>query len=628
MKAIPTTGLAALFPEHCSCTRRTKRRGARGYWQIVRQRRAGPSSSGTLHHKSLDSRRQLCEEIRCLYEEISVKAHGEDNFVIDCEENGLNPSPGDAASGNDAAVLEPIPEAAASATTRLLASKKKRKIVCKLAGVEVVSEKIKAHLGIIAAALVSDMSYDLRGAVAKDPRIERRCIMPRKQLEKEILRKYKAEMSQKRKDKLVLMNAVSKLSISGLSSKAYCTLRAVLNDMGLRAVLPSEKDLRQVRGELFKLCVADLQIFPTPDGWFVSPRAVVEMEILRLMQQVDGESGRNVGIGPDDGHRWQDHFNVKITLDARRITKRTSQTEVMLLIIPKGQDGVDCCQKAISIRTVGIWMGKDSGANVQANMGPFFKEIASLEQDGVLFCPHEGKLLGIWERYQERTQEDRDEMNLRKVTLTFWHGADMAAQCAVLGHGCSGHHYCGHCNAHRDERHIPYELHKVQSDINFQELANELDMFPKTLYSINAAADDKKVLHLSEDGLRACTRESTICEESVGCNAGVDVAMGEAGEAAEMRRPAKRRRGERQAIVKMSGVCKGPNAAVLKQLVGWQKEHLDSCCCSECLVPANTGSGDSPARLRQGVNLAHRALAVPLASALPLLCPALPDANH
>ena len=261
MKAIPTTGLAALFPEHCSCTRRTKRRGARGYWQIVRQRRAGPSSSGTLHHKSLDSRRQLCEEIRCLYEEISVKAHGEDNFVIDCEENGLNPSPGDAASGNDAAVMEPIPEAAASATTRLLASKKKRKVVCKLAGVEVVSEKIKAHLGIIAAALVSDMSYDLRGAVAKDPRIERRCIMPRKQLEKEILRKYKAEMSQKRKDKLVLMNAVSKLSISGLSSKAYCTLRAVLNDMGLRAVLPSEKDLRQVRGELFKLCVTDLQIF-------------------------------------------------------------------------------------------------------------------------------------------------------------------------------------------------------------------------------------------------------------------------------------------------------------------------------------------------------------------------------
>jgi len=73
------------------------------------------------------------------------------------------------------------------------------------------------------------------------------------------------------------------------------------------------------------------------------------MEILRLMQEVHVGKGartragdRVTGIGPD-GHGWQDHFHVKITLDDRQITRRTSQTEVMLLIIPK-EDGGDRCQ--------------------------------------------------------------------------------------------------------------------------------------------------------------------------------------------------------------------------------------------------------------------------------------------
>jgi hypothetical protein len=42
-----------------------------------------------------------------------------------------------------------------------------------------------------------------------------------------------------------------------------------------------------------------------------------------------------------------DRYHVKFQLDARRIMKRTSQTEVnqvMLLIISKGREGVDHCQ--------------------------------------------------------------------------------------------------------------------------------------------------------------------------------------------------------------------------------------------------------------------------------------------
>jgi len=154
-----------------------------------------------------------------------------------------------------------------------------------------------------------------------------------------------------------------------------------------------------------------------------------------------------------------------------------------------------------------------SRANVQANMVPFFEEIESLEKNGVLYDPMDDKLLGVWDKFKDESPEERARNNLSQVNLTFWHGADMAAQCAVLGHGCAGKEYCGHCMAHRDERHIPYELYKVETAINFQKLANQYDMFSETLYAINAAEDFKKVQKLTEDGLRASTKSSMLPEE-------------------------------------------------------------------------------------------------------------------
>jgi hypothetical protein len=72
------------------------------------------------------------------------------------------------------------------------------------------------------------------------------------------------------------------------------------------------------------------------------------------------------------------------------------------------------------------------------------------------------------------------------VGLAFWLGADMAAQCAVLGHGCARNEYCGHCTARKDARYIPYELMRVEEAISFQKLADKLDIFPSSLYAINA----------------------------------------------------------------------------------------------------------------------------------------------
>ena len=65
----------------------------------------------------------------------------------------------------------------------------------------------------------------------------------------------------------------------------------------------------------------------------------------------------------------------------RRITRRTSQTEAVLIVLAKrqpGQEGVDRCQKAVYRCMIGIWTGKDSRDNFQANMSRLYEEIAML----------------------------------------------------------------------------------------------------------------------------------------------------------------------------------------------------------------------------------------------------------
>jgi hypothetical protein len=463
----------------------------------------------------------------------------------------------------------------------------------------VISEKIRDHLTAIATALVSDCSFALRRAVAADPRIQDRCIKPRRAMEKAIIRKYQREMSEKRKDKLVLNEAATTLALSGISSKALAAVRSVMQKLGCRGMLFTDKALREARQELEQLAFEDLGIYETPDGWFVSARAAVEMEILRLMQEVHVGRGartqagdRVTGIGPD-GHGWQDHFHVKLTLDARRITRRTSQTEVMLLIIPK-EDGVDRCQKAVHMRTIGVWTGKDSRDNVQANMGAFFREIDSLEADGVLFCPKEDRLLGIWDKYKDLTEAARAEEGLRKVSLTFWHAADMAAQCSVLGHGCAGHHFCGHCNAHKEQRHVPYTLLKVQEAINFKQLAHDHDLWPSTLHAINAGTL-VRMDGLTEHGLRACTADADFAEEEEAAEEREEEpetaafsGLRETAAFSGLNAPPRPQRGARKPRKVVKGVCKGPSIEALKKLTAWSNDHPATCDCNKCMVLPGT----------------------------------------
>ena len=266
--------------------------------------------------------------------------------------------------------------------------------------------------------------------MAEEPRIQKRFFRSKRQIEKAVLRDYKRELSQKRKDKLNLSRAATELALSGLSSKAYVALRSVLCKSGLRNMLFTDKDLRRARREIMSKASEDLKVYPTHDGWFISlwSAAAVETEILRLMQVIGIKNTRQevAGRSLDCTWRWEDHYDIKITLDARRITRQTSQTEVMLIVLPKGQEGVDRCQEAVYHRTIGIWTGKDSRDNVQANMSRLYEEIVSLEEEGVLYSEEEGSLLGVWEEHGKKSAQELEAMGKMRANIRFWHAADMA----------------------------------------------------------------------------------------------------------------------------------------------------------------------------------------------------------
>ncbi len=89
---------------------------------------------------------------------------------------------------------------------------------------------------------------------------------------------------------------------------------------------------------------------------------------MQTTRNLKGQEARVVvGLDPDQIPHWQDYFDVKLTFDARRITKHCSQTEVMIIFLPRGQAGVDRCQQAVHIRTMAVWTSKNSRENCRVD---------------------------------------------------------------------------------------------------------------------------------------------------------------------------------------------------------------------------------------------------------------------
>ena len=234
--------------------------------------------------------------------------------------------------------------------------------------------------------------------VANDDRILRLSMNNSPRFKERIIKDYKATLIAKRKNEVGLLRAASKLAEANVSTKALRAIRSILNDMGFRYVLPTEEDLKDAANRIDKCVADDLVVTPTEDGWFASPTATLESELLRRLQMAaaantkDLSGGRVIGTSGPGCMGWQAEATCKITMDARTVTQKQSQTETTMQIFKPGAEGSAESHKALSLRTLGIWMGKDSREKVQANTKPFFEEIQQLMEHGVVFNREAGSL--------------------------------------------------------------------------------------------------------------------------------------------------------------------------------------------------------------------------------------------
>jgi hypothetical protein len=452
-----------------------------------------------------------------------------------------------------------------------------------------LSEDNKEHLKVIVAALISDMMPSIQRLVASDPRIQRFSLSNSPRFKEQIIKEYKAQLAERRKSEVALLRAASTMSKANVSTQAYRAIRSILVGMGFRNVLPTERDLSEARANIEECAKEDLVLTGTRDGWFVSPTAVLELDLARRMEMVNAKNtrfesgGRLVGhIGPGM-HGWQDVVNSKISLDCRTVTRKQCSTEVTMQNFATGRQGEADSHRALSLRTLGIWMGKDSRENVQGNLKDCLHEIQQLADHGIVFNREKGTFLGqaaifrtLTEQEQQATFGVLGEKKYCPVKVNIIFVGDMAGQCAVIGHGCAGNHYCAHCMAHQEDRHLPYALITTEEDTTLQALAQKYDMHSRTLYAINTRLDHKNVQRLTCEGLRS----STAMDAAARAQAQRSEAEKEREAADGSRRPAKK--------AKKAPVAKSdPDEAVLKRLVGWGSHALD-CRCKLCIIPKGT----------------------------------------
>ena len=458
----------------------------------------------------------------------------------------------------------------------------------------ILSENNKEHLKIIVAAQVSDMMPAIQRLVAADPRIQRFSLSNSPRFKELIIKRYKEDLAARRKSEISLLRTASKLSQANVSSQAYRAIRNILVDMGFREVLPVWKDLDEARKTIEKCANEDLQLTATEDGWFVSPTAAVELDFLRRLQMTSStgkntrrESGaRLIGFAGPGMHGWQDERTVKITLDARSITKKTSHTDFSMQTFDEGEAGEAESHRALGLRTLGVWMGKDSREKVQVNTPNCFKEIQQLAEHGVVFNRELQTFLGQAKAFREMSELEQQavcEDGKRKycpVKIKFVFCGDMAALCAVFGHGCAGNHFCGHCMAHEEDRHLPYVLFTTDEEISLQAMAHKYDMHARTLYAINTRQDHKGVQILTAEGLRNSTAMDAVAREAA-ARAEMQRQAADSEADGVSRRARKRAR-------KVPVANSEPDEAVLKKLVGWKQNHRLDCSCCQCVIPKGT----------------------------------------
>jgi len=593
------------------------------------------SSSGAISASAVQYRRLLTAEIRGLYLQLIVRQHYTEEACVSSAQAEAKCAGKKRKSGEEDIEPEDVRQRTESSHTGARRSGSSKTMQ-------------ERRMMAAASAFISDVPLVMLKLLVKELNDRNMAIVSEKKLRKKILKEIKQEARLTRQDPMTVLEAAVKTAGSSGSMRQFGVLSGLMNK-SIGSTLPTAEQIAKCKRELMVLAVEDLALQPTPDGYRISLIRTVEREALRLMQTINTSKNQEVrAVGQElDRPNWQDHYHVKLTFDARRITKHCSQTEVMIVFLPKGQKGVERCQKAVHIRTVAVWTGKDSKDNVVRNLRGIVAEAAELEKNGIAFSlaadsfdkvvesvqfrewlgaretaykslpSTERPSFGEWLKTRETPEQP---VPFRQVGISFWVAADMLAQCSLLGQGCAGHLYCAHCDAHKANRHLPFELVKVEQPTNFFELANSNDTKVETLWAINTCEDlgtgEQQPWNLTEEGLRGCTlpcmdpylarvvAAPPKAQRSLSVRASAPPPPLPVQSTPSQRKSkgSKKQRGTEGvapapsqtmhepegAQLQVQKFPEGPCADVIKRCCGWKRGHTVDCMCEQCMIPAGT----------------------------------------
>ena len=158
-----------------------------------------------------------------------------------------------------------------------------------------------------------------------------------------------------------------------------------------------------------------------------------------------------------------------------------------MLLIPSGEEGSRICQSAKSIRSVSVFVGKDSKDNVLTNLEDIFRDINHLEKHGVRYCKEKDTFVNQVGPNGERAAKQPGDRDLKIRCIL---PADMAAHAGLFGQG--GTHdkrFCPHCSCHTDQRHAPFKVIRTEEAATVEDLAKKHTMHASTLWMLNAGRD-------------------------------------------------------------------------------------------------------------------------------------------
>ena len=329
-----------------------------------------------------------------------------------------------------------------------------------------------------------------------------------------VMRRHRREVRARRKSTYAKVMAAVTLRATGGTIRGLAAFRRLeRKSSGCASAVATVSEAGEGAQVVWEHVEGELDMYITQDGHGVSLRKVLEAEIGNYERGEPTKKARVTPAGrkvaPKVGitetkhtaaeleamggtaetlpvlRRKQSRYVVKVTFDARQISKTKAQTEVMLLLIPDGEEGQVYCQSALRIRTVLIYTGKDGKEQLQANLGKVMEEIQDVLDRGLRYCAKADTFVG---QDPGAPMESGD----RNVAVDFVVPADMCSHFGIFGHGGTRDPtkcFCTHCKCRMDQRHTLFQLVRLPSPSTVGEVAKAHSIKVETLWMLNAGFD-------------------------------------------------------------------------------------------------------------------------------------------